>query len=160
MICRCEDRDLVSILEIINDGSTAYKGIIPEDCWREPYMSREELRSEIHEGVVFWGYRQEGVLIGVMGLQFVKDAALIRHAYVRTQQRNRGVGTRLLSHLREIAGAPVLIGTWADASWAIRFYEKHGFRRVDEKEKIDLLATYWDVSRRQAEASTVLVEQG
>jgi len=120
-------------------------------------MSRQELRHEIGEGVVFWGYERDGILTGVMGLQFVQDVALVRHAYVRTKDRNQGIGAQLFSRLRVMTNVPVLIGTWTDASWAIRFYEKHGFRRVDEKKKVALLGRYWTVPQRQVEASTVLV---
>ena len=158
MIRECGDSDFEQIWEIINDGASAYKGVIPEDCWRDPYMSREELRDEIEAGVRFWGYERNHVLAGVMGLQFVQDVALIRHAYVRTKDRKQGIGMQLLAHLRPRTGVPLLIGTWTDASWAIRFYEKHGFRQVGEEEKIRLLGRYWTVPRRQVEASTVLVE--
>jgi GNAT superfamily N-acetyltransferase len=158
MIRQCEHRDFEPLWEIINDGASAYKGVIPEDCWREPYMSREELHREIHEGVEFWGYERDDVLSGVMGLQFVQNVALVRHAYVRTSERNQGIGTRLLSHLRGMTSAPILIGTWADATWAIRFYEKQGFRQVGQQEKVDLLRRYWTVPSRQAETSTVLVQ--
>ncbi|HYK81497.1 MAG TPA: GNAT family N-acetyltransferase, partial [Gemmatimonadales bacterium] len=123
MIRRCDDRDFELIWAIINDGAQAYKGVIPADCWTEPYMSRGQLRHEIDEGVVFWGYEETGTLLGVMGLQHVQDVTLNRHAYVRSSSQKRGIGARLLSHLRELANGPVLIGTWADAVWAIRFYE-------------------------------------
>src|ERR1700727_1559340 len=124
MIRRCDDRDFDLIWAIINDGAQAYQGIIPADRWAEPYMSREKLRSEIDEGIVFWGYEEIGALVAVMGIQEVQDVTLIRHAYVRTSSQKRGLGARLLSHLRERASGPVLIGTWANAVWAIRFYEK------------------------------------
>jgi N-acetylglutamate synthase-like GNAT family acetyltransferase len=159
MIRRCEEGDFEVICEIINDGASAYKGVIPEDCWREPYMSREELRHEMQQGVMFWGYEQQGDIAGVMGLQAVGDVALIRHAYVRTNDQKQGIGGHLLAHLRSMADAPILIGTWADASWAIRFYEKHGFRVVDNQEKVRLLERYWNVPRRQIETSVVLAEK-
>ena len=130
MIRPCNDLDFDLIWAIINDGAQAYKGIIPADRWTEPYMSREKLQREIDEGVVFWGYEETGTLAGVMGIQPVQDVTLIRHAYVRTSSQKRGIGAHLLSHLRELANSPVLIGTWADAVWAIRFYEKHGFQAV------------------------------
>jgi N-acetylglutamate synthase-like GNAT family acetyltransferase len=158
MIRRCDDRDFELICAIINDGAHAYKGIIPEDRWTEPYMSREELQSEIDEGVVFWGYEENGTLVGVMGLQQVQDVTLIRHAYVLTNLQKRGIGGHLLSHLRELAKGPVLIGTWADAAWAIRFYERHGFKLVDSQEKDRLLKQYWKISRRQMETSVVLAD--
>src|SRR5580700_2102272 len=123
MIRRCGEGDFEMVWEIINDGAQAYKGIIPADRWTEPYMSREKLQREIDAGVMFWGFEDKGGLVGVMGLQEVQDVTLIRHAYVRTPSQKRGIGAELLSHLREMADGPVLIGTWADASWAIRFYE-------------------------------------
>src|SRR5438876_6281747 len=127
MIRRCDDRDFEVIRAIINDGAQAYRGIIPPDRWTEPYMSAEHLQHEIDEGVVFWGYEDAGALAGVMGIQPVQDVTLIRHAYIRTSSQKRGIGALLLSHLRELSDRPVLIGTWADAVWAIRFYERHGF---------------------------------
>jgi len=158
MIRRCDDRDFELIWTIINDGAQAYKGIIPADRWREPYMSSEELRRQIDEGVVFWGYEEAGTLAGVMGIQQVQDVTLIRHAYVRTSLQTRGIGAQLLSHLRGLASAPVLIGTWADAVWAIRFYEKHGFQLVGPQEKDQLLRKYWAIPERQVETSVVLAD--
>jgi len=147
------------IYEIINDAALAYKGIIPKDRWKEPYMSREELRHEIDEGVVFWVYEEDGKLKGVMGIQDVQDVTLIRHAYVRTAERNKGIGSKLMSHLRQMPARTILIGTWADAVWAIRFYEKHGFRLVSTEEKNCLLKKYWRIPERQVETSVVLAEQ-
>jgi N-acetylglutamate synthase-like GNAT family acetyltransferase len=158
MIRRCDHRDFELIWTIINDGARAYKGIIPEDCWTEPYMSSKELRDEIDEGVVFWGYEESGTLAGVMGLQQVRDVTLIRHAYVRTGSQKRGIGTHLLSHLRDLAKGPVLIGTWADAAWAIHFYERHGFQMVGPEKKNRLLQRYWKISERQNETSVVLAD--
>jgi len=158
MIRRCEDRDFEVIWDIVNDGARAYKGIIPADRWTEPYMSREKLRHEIEDGVVFWGYEDGGSLVGVMGIQPVKDVTLIRHAYVRSSSQKRGFGGHLLSHLRGLASRPVLIGTWADAIWAIRFYEKYGFELVGPEEKDRLLKKYWSIPERQIETSVVLVE--
>jgi N-acetylglutamate synthase-like GNAT family acetyltransferase len=158
MIRRCDPHDFELIWEIINDGARAYKGFIPEDCWTEPYMSRKELQHEIDDGVVFWGYEDTETLAGVMGLQQVRDVTLIRHAYVRTSTQKRGMGTHLLSHLRNMAKGPVLIGTWADAVWAIRFYEKHGFQMVSEQEKDRLLKQYWTVAERQRETSVILAD--
>lgn len=158
MIRRCDNHDFELICEVINDGARAYEGIIPEDCWTEPYMSRKKLQREIDEGVAFWGYEEAGMLAGVMGLQQVRDVTLIRHAYVRTSNQKLGIGTRLLSHLREMAKGPVLIGTWADAVWAIRFYEKHGFRMVSKQEKDRLLKEYWTVPERQKETSVILAD--
>jgi GNAT superfamily N-acetyltransferase len=156
MIRLCETQDFELIFEIINDGARAYKGIIPEDRWREPYMSRSEVRHEIDEGVAFWGYEANGNLAGVMGIQPVQDVTLIRHAYVPTAGQRRGIGAHLLSHLRTLTPSPVLIGTWADAVWAIRFYEKHGFRLVSPQQKIPLLKRYWNIPERQIETSVVL----
>ncbi len=159
MIRRCDDRDFDLIWTIVNDGAQAYRGTIPADRWTEPYMSKEKLRHEISEGVVFWGYEDTGSLIGVMGIQAVQDVTLIRHAYVRTTNQKRGIGALLLSHLRELASTPVLIGTWADAVWAIRFYERHGFQLVGPQEKDQLLKRYWTVPERQIETSVVLADQ-
>ncbi len=155
----CDDHDFELIWDIINDGAQAYQGIIPADCWTEPYMSREKLRHEIHDGVVFWGYEETGMLIAVMGIQRVQDVTLIRHAYVRASSQKLGIGGRLLSHLRELASGPVLIGTWADAVWAIRFYQKHGFHVVGSAVKEQLLQKYWTVPERQIETSVVLVDE-
>ena len=135
LIRQCQDNDFETIYEIVNDAARAYKGVIPADRWHEPYMSREELRREIDAGVRFWGYECDGALIGVMGVQDVQDVTLIRHAYVRTARRGQGVGSKLLEHLRAHIERPALIGTWAAATWAIRFYEKHGFRQVPWKRK-------------------------
>ena len=158
MIRPCGTDDFESILEIINDGAQAYRGVIPADCWTEPYMSRAELRHEIEDGVTFWGCEVDGPLAGVMGFQPVEDVTLIRHAYVRTANQKQGIGARLLAHLRQLARGPVLIGTWADAVWAIRFYERHGFRVVSRDQKERLLRRYWKIPDRQAETSVVLAQ--
>jgi GNAT superfamily N-acetyltransferase len=158
MIRRCDNRDFEQIWAIINDAARAYKGIIPADCWTEPYMSRKELRHELDEGVEFWGLGEAGTLAGVMGLQQVRDVTLIRHAYVLPSHQKRGIGARLLVHLREFAKGAVLIGTWTDAVWAIRFYERHGFQLIDSKEKDRLLKQYWTVPERQREVSVVLAD--
>jgi GNAT superfamily N-acetyltransferase len=158
MIRRCDDRDFEMIWAIINNGSQAYKGIIHEDRWTEPYMSNNELRHEIDDGVAFWGYEESGKLVGVMGFQEVQDVTLIRHAYVATSSQKRGIGSQLLSHLRKLTQAPVLIGTWSDAVWAIRFYEKHGFQIVRPQQKDRLLRRYWTVPERQIETSVVLAD--
>ena len=158
MIRQCEEPDFELIWAIINDGAQAYKGIIPADRWTEPYMSREKLQHEIDEGVVFWCYEETGTLVGVMGIQQVQNVTLIRHAYVRTSSQKRGIGAHLLSHLSEMANGPVLIGTWADAVWAIRFYERHGFRMVGSEEKNRLLRKYWSIPERQIETSGVLAD--
>ena len=159
MIRTCDDTDFETIYEIINDGAETYKGVIPADRLREPYMDKDELRHEIDAGVEFWGYEEAGELLGVMGIQHVLDVTLIRHAYVRTARQNKGIGGKLLLHLRTMTSRPILIGTWADASWAIRFYEKHGFRVVTVEEKNRLLKKYWSIPDRQIETSVVLAEE-
>ena len=158
MIRRCDARDFDLMWAIVNDGARAYKGIIPADRWTEPYMPAEKLQHEIDDGVVFWGYEDGGRLVGVMGLQQVQDVTLIRHAYVLTANQGQGIGARLLSHLCQLTNDPVLIGTWADAVWAIRFYEKHGFQIVSSEEKNRLLKKYWTIPERQVETSVVLVD--
>lgn len=159
MIRQCGSGDFKRMHMIINDAANAYQGVIPGDSFHEPYMSEDELRHEINEGVVFWGYEDGGELVGVMGIQNVKDVTLIRHAYVRTVMRNQGIGGKLLCFLRRQTNRPLLIGTWADAVWAVRFYEKHGFKLVTPEEKDRLLRTYWVISDRQIETSVVLAEQ-
>jgi N-acetylglutamate synthase-like GNAT family acetyltransferase len=159
MIRDCNDADFEAIYEIINDAAQAYRGIIPPDRWHEPYMPWEELREEIAAGVAFLGYEQDGELAGVMGTQDVQDVTLIRHAYVRTAQRGQGIGGGLLARIMDEATRPVLIGTWADAVWAVRFYEGHGFKVVSPQEKETLLRKYWNVPDRQIETSVVLADQ-
>lgn len=156
MIRLCLDSDFETIYGIINDAAQAYRGVIPADRWHEPYMPRAELQSEIRRGIRFWGYEDKGKLIGVMGIQDVGDVTLIRHAYVSTAERRKGVGGMLLAHLAASTERPLLIGTWADAVWAIRFYEKHGFRLVTADEKDQLLKKYWNIPLRQVETSVVL----
>ena len=155
----CGDGDFDAIWTIINDGARAYQGRVPADCLRDPYMSREELKHEIAADVRFWGYEEDGVLRGVMGIQDVKDVTLIRHAYVRSGEQKKGIGGRLLRHLLAATSRPVLIGTWADATWAIQFYERHGFEVTSADEKNRLLKKYWNVPERQVETSVVLVER-
>ena len=156
--CCSEDRD--RIYEIVNTAAEAYRGAIPEDCWHEPYMPLEELEEEIEAGVDFWGYEEDGALLGVMGIQRVKDVQLIRHAYVLPNTQGKGVGTRLLSHLESIADHPILIGTWKDAKWAIRFYERHSYQLVPESRRELLLRKYWTlISDRQIEVSIVLEQK-
>jgi N-acetylglutamate synthase-like GNAT family acetyltransferase len=158
VIRRSADGDFEQIWDVINDGARAYEGVIPEDRWAEPYMSREKLRHEMEDGVGFWVFEDDGGLVGVMGVQQVEDATLIRHAYVRMGGQRRGIGGMLLAHLRGMKQGPVLIGTWADAGWAIRFYERHGFGVVEEVEKDRLLRRYWKVPERQIATSVVLAE--
>jgi GNAT superfamily N-acetyltransferase len=159
MIRPCDDKDFDSIYSIINEAAQIYRGVIPEDRWKEPYMSRDELQHEIDEGVVFWGYQQGVELVGVMGSQHVQDVTLIRHAYIRPANQNQGIGGKLLSELRTQSDRQILIGTWAAAVWAIRFYEKNGFRLVSPREKDRLLKKYWSIPERQVETSVVLADQ-
>ena len=159
MIRECKESDFKTIFEIINDAAQAYKGVIPEDWWHEPYMPFEELGKEIEDGVVFWGLERDGQLLGVMGIQDKDDVTLIRHAYVKTQAQKMGIGTKLLQHLENLTEKPILIGTWAAASWAISFYEKNGYTLVSEEEKNFLLGKYWSIPERQVETSVVLANQ-
>jgi GNAT superfamily N-acetyltransferase len=152
--CRNDERD--AILAIINAAAEAYRGVIPADCWHEPYMASRELENEIAAGVRFWGYEADGELIGVMGVQAVRDVDLIRHAYVLPHSQRRGVGAALLRHLLSIGERRVLVGTWAAAVWAIRFYRRHGFELVSPERKNALLKTYWAIPDRQIETSVVL----
>jgi len=156
MIRRCNERDLDVMFDIINDAAQAYKGVIPDDRWHEPYMPVEELKHEIEEGVEFWGYEEAGSLIGVMGLQDKGELYLIRHAYVRTTRRKSGIGTGLLRHLEGMTDKPVLIGTWTDATWAIDFYRKNGYRPLSRAETETLLRKYWKIPERQVATSVVL----
>jgi len=153
-LCRTDEHPI--ILEIVNAAANAYRGVIPEDCWHEPYMPLGELEAEVAAGVTFWGYEINEVLVGVMGIQPVRDVDLIRHAYVRPASQRRGVGAGLLGHLRSLSSRRMLVGTWAAAVWAIRFYWRHGFELVRDELKGPLLETYWTVPRRQIEASVVL----
>ena len=157
-IRQCSDRDFEVIYSIINEAAQVYKGVIPADRWKEPYMSKDELKHEIDAGVVFWGFEEDNRLIGVMGIQDVLDVTLIRHSYVRLQKQQRGIGRKLLLKLCKKSDRPILIGTWADATWAIRFYEKHGFKQVSEKEKSRLLQKYWSIPARQVVTSVVLAD--
>lgn len=156
MIRRCGPGDFDAVWTIIDDAAQAYRGVIPADRWHEPYMSREALAAEIGDGVEFWGLEQDGALAGVMGIQDRGAVALIRHAYVRTARRRAGIGGELLAHLERATAKPILIGTWAAASWAVCFYEKHGYRLLAPDEKDRLLATYWRIPARQVETSVVL----
>jgi N-acetylglutamate synthase-like GNAT family acetyltransferase len=159
MIRRCTESDFETIYEIVNDAAQAYQGVIPADRWHEPYMQREELRHEIEAGVRFWGWEEGGELAGVMGIQDVADVTLIRHAYTRSALRGRGIGGKLLDQLATPTDRPLLVGTWAAATWAIRFYERHGFRCVSAQEKERLLRTYWSIPERQIETSVVLAKR-
>jgi N-acetylglutamate synthase-like GNAT family acetyltransferase len=155
-IRRCRDDERDDILSIINAAAAAYRGVIPADCWHEPYMPGDELDRERTAGVVFWGYEDRGRLAGVMGLQDVRDVTLIRHAYVAPAKQRDGVGGKLLKQLQQMSRKPMLVGTWAAATWAIRFYERHGFALVSPQRKTALLKSYWTIPERQIETSVVL----
>jgi GNAT superfamily N-acetyltransferase len=156
-LCRNGDRD--AVLAIINAAASAYRGVIPADRWHEPYMAADKLDMEIAAGVVFCGYDHDNTLVGVMGLQSVRDVDLIRHAYVLPGSQRRGVGAALLSHLRRRSTRRMLVGTWAAAEWAIRFYRQHGFTVVSPARKEALLKTYWNIPDRQIETSVVLADR-
>jgi len=156
MIRKCTEDDLQTMYAIINDAAQAYKGVIPDDCWHDPYMPLDELKQEIEDGVVLWGIEEEGNLVGVMGIQDRGNVVLIRHAYVRTNRRNNGIGTQLLKHLEGMIKEPILIGTWADATWAIRFYERNGYYLLSRSESERLLQQYWNIPERQVVTSVVL----
>lgn len=159
IIRRSEDADVAAMLAIINGAAHAYRGVIPADRWHEPYMSTDELASEIAGGVAFWVAEQDETLLGVMGIQDKGDVALVRHAYVAPSTQRSGVGTRLLRHVQGLAEKPILIGTWAAASWAIEFYQRNGFTVVPTDAKDRLLRTYWSIPERQIETSVVLADE-
>jgi GNAT superfamily N-acetyltransferase len=152
----CRDDERPAILAIVNAAAEAYRGVIPPDRWHDPYMPAGELDGEIAAGVAFWGYEADGALLGVMGIQPLGDVTLIRHAYVAPGRQRSGVGGALLDHLIATATQPLLVGTWAAAEWAIRFYERHGFVLVSPERKTELLRAYWTIPDRQIETSVVL----
>ncbi len=154
----CNDDEHGAILAIVNAAAEAYRGVIPADRWHDPYMGADELDGEIAAGVAFWGYESGGGLIGVMGIQPVGDVDLIRHAYVLPGNQGQGIGGELLGHLRGLSQRRMLVGTWADAGWAIRFYARHGFEQVTPERKTALLQTYWSIPERQIETSVVLAD--
>ena len=154
----CRDEERAAVLAIVNEAAEAYRGVIPPDRWHEPYMSLGALRRDVDDGVAFWGYEADDALIGVMGIQPVRDVVLIRHAYVRPGSQRHGVGGALLSHLRRLTAQRMLVGTWAAADWAIRFYRHHGFELVSPERKTALLETYWAIPDRQVETSVVLAD--
>ena len=160
MIRPAVPQDFSTLLEIINDAASAYKGNIPDDRYHEPYMSAQELKEQIADGIDFFCYTDnDAKVIGMMGIQHKQEVDLIRHAYVKTSARNKGIGGLLLEHLRKNSNKPILIGTWADASWAVGFYQKHGFRLVTKEEKSELLKKYWTIPERQVETSVVLADE-
>jgi GNAT superfamily N-acetyltransferase len=152
----CRDDEHMAILAIVNAAAKAYRGVIPADRWHEPYMGSGELGAEIAAGVEFWGYEADGELAGVMGIQALEDVDLIRHAYVLPDRQGEGIGRALLDHLRGMTSRRILIGTWAAAEWAIRFYERNGFELVSPERKTELLRQYWSIPERQVETSVVL----
>jgi GNAT superfamily N-acetyltransferase len=152
----CREEEAETMLAIINSAAEAYRGAIPADCWHKPFMPAAELRSDIAAGITFVGYEVDGVVAGVMGIQPVRNVDLIRHAYVLPAYQGHGVGSALLAYLRAQSHRQILIGTWAAATWAVRFYERRGFLLVPEATKALLLRTYWTVSERQIETSVVL----
>ena len=154
----CRDDERPAVLAIVNAAAEAYRGVIPADRWHEPYMGADELDAEIAAGVAFWGYEQAGELVGVMGIQPVGEVDLVRHAYVMPGRQRGGVGSALLAHIRGLGDRPMLVGTWAAADWAIRFYERHGFELVSPEQKTVLLRTYWSIPDRQIETSVVLTD--
>ena len=157
MIRRLKPKEYISIQGVINDAAQAYNGVIPEDQWREPYMSAEELKEEIKNGIDFYGWIENNVLVGVMGIQQVNEVTLIRHAYVLTNRQRSGIGGKLLRYLLSLAQtSEILIGTWEAAYWAIRFYEKHGFKLISREETDNLLSKHWNITERQIETSVVL----
>jgi GNAT superfamily N-acetyltransferase len=155
----CRPEDDATILAIVNSAAERYRGAIPLDCWHEPYMPAAQLERDIAAGVTFWGFLDDGgELVGVMGIQSVRDVDLVRHAYVRPDRQGRGVGGFLLAHLERLTSRRILIGTWAGAAWAIRFYQRHGYTLVPQSETAGLLRTYWTVAPRQIETSVVLAK--
>jgi GNAT superfamily N-acetyltransferase len=161
MIQKLTNADFQTILNVVNDAAIAYKGKIPADRWKEPYMPAQDLEEEIERGVQFYGWIEKGTVVAVMGIQLVNDVTLIRHAYTLTSHQRQGFGEKLLNYLLSLAQTrKILVGTWASAPWAIGFYEKHGFRLVSTEEKNNLLHKYWNIPERQVETSVVLELKG
>ncbi len=158
-IRRSDEADLPQVLAVVNDAALAYRGVIPIDQWREPYMPMDDLVKDIGRGIVFWIAEEEGRLSGVMGIQDRGAVALVRHAYVAPTAQRKGVGTKLLRHVQSLVDKPILIGTWADASWAIEFYRRNGFSILPDSDKERLLRTYWSIPDRQIETSVVLADR-
>jgi len=157
MIHKLADLHFQSILNVINEAATVYKGRISVDSWKEPYMQTQELEEEIQSGIQFYGYLENNTLTAVMGIQPVKDVTLIRHAYTLTFHQRKGIGEKLLNHLLGLARTDrILVGTWETATWAIKFYEKHGFMLHSREETNNLLRKYWKIAERQVETSVVL----
>jgi ribosomal protein S18 acetylase RimI-like enzyme len=159
-ILKLTNEDFQTIYEIVNEAALSYKGKIPADCYKTPYMPPEELQEEIEAGVEFFGYSIDGLIVAVMGIQFVADVTLIRHAYTLTNYQSRGIGDALLRHLLGVAKTHyILVGTWENAPWAIRFYQKHGFRLQSREETNRLLGKYWNISKHQLDTSVVLQQR-
>ena len=157
MITEYTKKDVSNVLSVINNAALKYKGVIPDDCWHEPYMSEQELLNEFDSGVRMFGYEKNNILVGVMGIQELKDVTLIRHAYTFSTYQGMGIGKLLLQYLFKINKSSILyVGTWQDATWAIQFYEKFGFVIHKRKQTIELLKKYWKVSLKQIENSVVL----
>ncbi len=159
MIRSCTQADFSAILAIIIDAAGKYKGVIPSECWHEPYMTAEQLKKEMDSGVVFYGYEENGKLVGVMGLQEFPEVTLIRHAYVLTALQGKGIGGKLLKHLLAMTKKPVLIGTWRDTDWSIKFYEKHGFRVLQKRDINEQLRQYWNITDAHRDNSVVLADE-
>ena len=154
----CRDDERPAILAIVNAAAEAYRGVIPADRWHEPYMPAAELDAEMAAGVAFWGCEADGALVGVMGIQDVGEVDLIRHAYVLPERQGQGIGGALLRHLRGQSDRRMLVGTWADAEWAIGFYRRHGFRLCAPAQTRALLNAHWTIPDRQIETSVVLAD--
>lgn len=159
LIRKSVEADLAPIFAVVNEAAQAYRGVIPADRWHEPYMPMAELLREIADGIVFWVAEDEGRVLGTMGIQDKGAVALVRHAYVAPTAQRKGVGTRLLRHVEGLAGKPILMGTWADASWAIEFYRQNGYTVVPDNDKDRLLRTYWSIPERQIQTSVVLADR-
>jgi GNAT superfamily N-acetyltransferase len=155
----CSQSETRAILDVVNRAAERYRGVIPADCWHEPYMTEPELVSEFAAGVKFTGALWDGEFVGVMGMQPVEDVFLIRHAYVLPSHQGRGIGGALLEKLSGTCKGPVLVGTWAAAAWAINFYEHHGFRLVPAPQTPAILRRYWDISERQIQVSVALMSE-
>ena len=154
MICTCHPGDTQKIYFIINEAAKAYEGVIPADRYHQPYMTMDELKREMKR-MTFFGWEENGELVGVMGFEPIQDVTLIRHAYVLPRWQRQGIASKLLAHLKGlVTTSRLLVGTWADAYWAIEFYVKHGFTLMPDKD--ELLKTYWDIPPRQIETSVVL----
>jgi N-acetylglutamate synthase-like GNAT family acetyltransferase len=159
MIRKCTASDFERIFEIINNAAQVYRGVIPTEYWKDPYMSRVELRHELDDGIEMWGHEEDGKLVAVMGIQHIKNVTLIRHAYVSPSRQNHGIGGKLLSYLRELTDEPILIATWSNAVWAVRFYEKHGFKMVSREEGNRLQRKYWSSPELKIKKSVVLGDE-